>query len=218
MGADHLQDIQLLIFQATPFCNIDCKYCYLPNRSNTARIDPDLVRQTCEKVANSGFYQDSISVVWHAGEPLTVGPAYLSKLFDMCDPLASVAPRLTQHLQTNAMLIDGDFCDLFLESNARIGVSIDGPAHLHNRYRVGRNGNGSHEATMRGISMLRDRGIPFDVICVITSHSLEFAAEIYEFFSDIGAQSVGFNVDEIEGANSSSSMESIDYFLSLIHI
>jgi uncharacterized protein len=66
--------------------------------------------------------------------------------------------------------------------------------------------------TLRGIGVLRQSGIAFDVICVLTSHSLDCAEEIYEFFASIGASTVGFNVDEIEGTNRSSSMDGERFF------
>ena len=64
----------------------------------------------------------------------------------------------------------------------------------------------------RGIEQLRGFGIPFHAICVLTSDSLDRAEELYTFFEELGASTVGFNVDEIEGANCSSSMESEGYF------
>lgn len=203
--------VQLLIFQATPFCNINCSYCYLPNRAATERISPAIVNKAARSILQAGWVGRRISVVWHAGEPLTVGPEHLEKLMDACAPLQSIS--LVQHcIQTNATLIDERFCHMFARHNARIGVSIDGPRDLHDRHRLTRSGKGTFEAAMRGVGKLRQFGIGFDAICVLSAHSLDRAEEIYEFFASLGASTIGFNVDEIEGTNLTSSMESERFF------
>lgn len=205
---------RLLIFQTTPFCNIDCSYCYLPGRQVKTRIEPWIVSKASQSVIDGGWVGDRISVVWHAGEPLVVGPEYLELLIDACEPLHRVT-RVQHCVQTNAILISDHYCDLFSKRNIRVGVSIDGPRDLHDRHRVNRTGAGTFDAVMRGIETLRKFGIAFDVICVVTSDSLERAEELYEFFSNLGASTVGFNVDELEGVNRSSSMNAPGFFEAL---
>jgi uncharacterized protein len=192
--------VQLLIFQATAFCNIDCKYCYLPNRLDTRRISPSLISRAVERVIETGWLKDRLSVVWHAGEPLTVGHNCLEQLIDACAPLSAVA-RVQHRVQTNATLIDARFCEIFKAKGVRIGVSIDGPADLHDRNRIRRNKTGTFNEVIRGIQYLKEFSLPFDAICVLTAASLDRAEEIYEFFSNLGAATVGFNVDELEGMN-----------------
>jgi uncharacterized protein len=206
--------VRLLIFQTTPFCNIDCSYCYLPDRQVKTRIEPRIVSKAAQSVIDAGWTGDRISVVWHAGEPLVVGPEYLERLIDACAPLHR-ATRVQHCVQTNGMLISDRFCDLFSKRYVRVGVSIDGPRDLHDRHRVSRTGAGTFDAVMRGISTLREYGIAFDVICVVTSHSLSHAEELYEFFTNLGASTVGFNVDELEGVNRSSSMNTPGFFEAL---
>jgi uncharacterized protein len=131
--------VELLIFQATPFCNINCSYCYLPNRLSTARISTSVVHKAARSIVEAGWVHDRISVVWHAGEPLTVGAGYLEGLIDACEPLTGVSQ--VQHcIQTNAILIDGASRNSFgagtlgsaLASMARakcmIGIASPGPA------------------------------------------------------------------------------------------
>lgn len=203
--------VELLIFQTTPFCNIDCRYCYLPNRKAKQRISPLTVSIAARQVAEAGWFGDRMSVVWHAGEPLAVGREHLERLVDACAPLQKVT-NIQHSVQTNATLLDKEFCDFFKRKRIRIGVSIDGPRDIHDRYRVTRAGKGTFDAVMRGIDRLRESEMDFSVICVLTSDSLDRAEEMYEFFHSIGASSVGFNVDELEGTNLSTSMDTDGYF------
>jgi uncharacterized protein len=208
---DAAPKVELLIFQATPFCNINCSYCYLPNREAKERIGAAVVRKAAESVVEAGWLGPRISVVWHAGEPLTVGPEYFEQLIDACAPLQK-ATQVQHCVQTNAMLINARFCEVFRTRHVRIGVSIDGPRDLHDKFRVSRAGKGTFDAVMSGIDTLREFGIGFDVICVLTAHSLRRAEELYEFFAGLGASTVGFNVDEVEGINCSTSMDSDGFF------
>src|SRR5438132_13119431 len=65
--------LQLLILQPTPFCNIDCDYCYLPDRDSKARMSPEVLRAAIDRVFESGLAGEGFTVVWHAGEPLVLG-------------------------------------------------------------------------------------------------------------------------------------------------
>src|SRR5208282_5960590 len=114
---------------------------------------------------------------------------------------------VVQSLQTNATLITQNWCDFFLEHGVEIGVSIDGPDFVHDAHRMTRKRTGSHAATMRGVKLLQDNGIPFHVISVVSKDSLDHADEIYRFFLDNGIEDVGFNIEETEGVNLTSSLE-----------
>jgi uncharacterized protein len=67
----------LVLLQSTGFCNIDCAYCYLPDRSNARhRMSMATAAQAARLIFESGLIKDSVDIVWHAGEPLTLPPAY----------------------------------------------------------------------------------------------------------------------------------------------
>jgi uncharacterized protein len=87
-----------------------------------------------------------------------------------------------------------------------MGISIDGPAFLHDRHRKDRQGRVTHARVMKGIDCLREHGIDFHVIAVITSDSLDHADEIFRFFLDLGVERLGFNVEELEGGHGSTSL------------
>jgi uncharacterized protein len=84
---------------------------------------------------------------------------------------------------------------------------MDGPAFLHDAHRVTRTGLPTHAAVMRGIGWLQRRGVPFQVICVLTAKSLHHAEAMANFFLEHGIGDVGFNMEETEGVNAHSSLE-----------
>ena len=89
---------------------------------------------------------------------------------------------------------------------SRVGVSIDGPDYIHDRSRKSWSGRGTLDKTLRGIENLKKHGIHFHTISVIGEASLGHAKEIYEFLVSLGPVLIGFNVEEQEGVNQTSTL------------
>jgi len=213
MATDH-GPISLGVIQPTPYCNLDCDYCYLPDRGERSRLAVELVDTILERVLESPYVGGDFTVLWHAGEPLAMPIAFYDEATrriraaeqrfneEREQPL-----RILQNIQTNATLIDQKWCDCLRRNRISVGVSLDGPAFLHDTHRRTRTGLGTHAATMRGISHLQRNEIPFSVIAVLTNDSLAYADEIFAFFLENGISEVGFNMEEKEGSNHHSSLD-----------
>jgi uncharacterized protein len=202
--------LELLVVQPTPFCNLDCSYCYLPNRGSKQRMREDTLEQTFRRVAESDLVRGPYTVVWHAGEPLVLPPAYYESAFALAARFSKPGVEVTHSFQTNATLLDEDFCEVIQRHKVRVGVSIDGPAFLHDARRKTRAGKGTHARVIAGMEMLHRRRIPFHVITVLTREALDYPDELYAFYLEQGIEQVGFNVEEIEGPNESSSLSAED--------
>ena len=72
--------VELLIIQGTPFCNIDCGYCYLPNRSDKSKISIETIEKTMERLFESDLVRSDFSIVWHCGEPLVLPITFYEKV------------------------------------------------------------------------------------------------------------------------------------------
>jgi uncharacterized protein len=198
----------LLVIQPTPFCNLDCDYCYLPSRSDKRRITRPTLERIFSSVFNSEFVGDNLTVVWHAGEPMVMPVAFYEDAFSIASAAAGRDTNLAHSFQTNGVLIDDRWCRFFAETHLRLGVSIDGPKLLHDAHRKTRRGRGTFDKVMRGIRRLQDSGIPFHVITVLTRDSLRYPDELFEFYLQDKLVEIAFNIEELEGANRSSSMMS----------
>jgi len=201
-----LGPVKLLVLQGTPFCNLDCAYCYLPNRSDTARMSSATVGSLVRRLLEDRLVSGPLLVNWHAGEPLVLPPAFYEERIPLFAPLVEAGIPVTHSLQTNGVLINDAYCELFRRFDIKIGVSVDGPAFLHDARRVTRSGKPTHAAVVAGMRMLQKHAIPFNVICVLTSRSLRHPEEVYYWFREMGVRAVAFNLEEIEGANLTSSM------------
>lgn len=189
----------LLILQPTTFCNIDCRYCYLPARSRSVRMSLGTVAAVLPNLAASGLTGRRMTAVWHAGEPLAVPLEFYRDAFRVLRGHGVEGLTLSQAIQTNGTLITDAHCELFRRESVHVSVSIDGPEFLHDRNRVGRDGRGTFARVMNGVRLLRRHAIPFNAICVLTAEALDHADAVYDFFADQNIGEVGFNIDELEG-------------------
>lgn len=191
--------IDTVVLQPTPFCNIACRYCYLPSRSDTSKMSLDTVRAVFTAVFASGWSHPWLTVIWHAGEPLVMPIAYYEEAFSLIASLCPPGIEVRHAIQTNGMLIDKAWCALFRRWEVGVGVSIDGPREIHDANRVTRQGRGTYDKTVAGIRCLVDEGIPFHVISVLSARGLRAPDEMLAFYRDLGIADVCFNVEESEG-------------------
>jgi uncharacterized protein len=200
-----MPQIQLLVVQPTPFCNIDCRYCYLPERTNKSVVSEETLSNLFRQVFASGWADEGLSVVWHAGEPMVLPVAFYRRAFALIDGLKPAGLEVKHSFQTNGTLIDDAWCGFIAEAGINVGVSVDGPQRLHDKNRVTRSGRGTFDKTIAGIRRLNAHGVPFHVISVLTADSLAAPREMFDFYLAEGIEHVCFNVEESEGEHRSAS-------------
>jgi uncharacterized protein len=205
-AAEPRPSIEMLVLQSTPFCNLDCSYCYLPDRTSKRQMSVATLQRTFERVFASPFLSNHLTVLWHAGEPLVPGVAYYENAFAIIDRLKPQNLAISHSIQTNATLLNQQWIDFFRAREVRVGTSIDGPPDLNDRSRRTRAGGGSFEQTMRGIRLLQQHNYPFHVITVLTRESLRQPRRLFDFYLESGIGRVAFNVEEIEGIHVTSSL------------
>jgi uncharacterized protein len=197
--------IELLVIQPTPFCNIDCRYCYLPDRNSKAVVAPETLTNLFSQVFASGWVDGALSVIWHAGEPTVLPIGFYRNAFRTIDEVKPAGLPVLHSFQTNGTLIDDAWCEFFAEKNVNVGVSIDGPKRLHDRNRLTRSGRGTFDKTIAGVRLLRRHGVPFHVISVLSADGMASAREMFDFYVEEGIEQVCFNVEESEGDHVSES-------------
>src|ERR1700678_3310449 len=196
---DAVPVIETVVVQPTPFCNINCSYCYLPQRNVTTVMMQNTVVTLFSKLFSSGWMQPHVTIIWHAGEPLVVPVAFYQTAFEAIERLRPGAIEIRHSVQTNGMLITPEWCDLFKTWNVGVGVSIDGPKHLHDAHRVTRSGRGTFDRAIEGVRILRRENVPFHVISVLSAAALDGPQEMLDFYLAEGIEDVCFNVEESEG-------------------
>lgn len=191
--------MEIVVVQPTPFCNIACTYCYLPSRDAKSVIALDTVKALFGKIFASPYPAPQLTVIWHAGEPLVVPAAFYREAFDIIEAMRPPSLEVRHAFQTNGILLSPEWCDLFKRYDVGVGVSIDGPKHLHDAHRLTRSGRGTFDRTMAGIRLLQSEGVPFHVITVLSKEHLVDPEMLVDFYLDAGITDVCFNVEESEG-------------------
>ena len=190
-----------IVMQPTPMCNLNCRYCYLPDRRSKHFMSPELASKVALDVAQLGR---PITIIWHGGEPLAVGHDRFRSLLEPFR-VPALDGSIEHAVQTNATLIDARWCDIFREYSISVGVSLDGPDWA-NINRVDWAGNPSFSKAVNGIRLLQDANIPFNVLVVVSDLAINNAGALYHFFLDFGCKSIGINIEEIEGINHRSTL------------
>jgi uncharacterized protein len=193
--------IGIVVLQPTPFCNINCSYCYLPQRNDKTVMTDATLRAVFERIFASGWASADLSLIWHAGEPLVVSPEFYERAFQAIEALRPASVRVRHSMQTNGMLISREWCKLFESWRVGVGVSIDGPKHFNDAHRVTRTGKSTFERALAGVRLLREEGVPFHVISVLSQRSMDAAGEMLAFYESEGIEDICFNVEESEGAH-----------------
>ncbi len=180
-------------------CNLDCVYCFYlekeklyPERQRDWRMNDDtLSRYIAQQIdAQQG---DEVVFSWQGGEPTLLGVVFYQRAFELQQQyVANKSVSIINTFQTNGINIDETWALLFKEHQVLVGISIDGPQHLHDAYRVKRNGEPTFEKVMAAISILKHHGVPFNTLTVVHDLNGEHPEAVYEFLVSIGSNFLQF--------------------------
>ncbi len=194
--------VDLLVIQPTPFCNINCTYCYLPNRDNPNKININIIGRIIDRLIEDKILNNNLSIVWHAGEPLVLPPTFYKPLFTIIKlKLLPLGITVQHSIQTNGTLITQEWCNFIKEHDIKIGVSIDGPQPIHDANRKMRNGKGTFDKVLSGINLLKTNHINYHGIAVVNQNSIMDPEGFFNFFYTNGFYNLGLNIEEIEGVH-----------------
>jgi uncharacterized protein len=178
-------------------CNLNCTYCYVYNKGDdTWRNQPSVMSDEVFELAiaridefcnESG--QRAVKIIFHGGEPTLVGVRAFER---MCVRIREHLARreVFLSLQTNATLLDDAWAAVIKANDVGVGISIDGPAEVHDRARVYHSGGGSHAGVLRGIAALRDAGIELHFLTVMQLGSDPVC--IHQYLVDCGARTINY--------------------------
>jgi uncharacterized protein len=132
-----------------------------------------------------------ISIGWQGGEPTLMGIPFYRKALDLMQRHGR-GQAVANGLQTNGVLIDKRWARLFRDYHFLIGLSLDGPQHVHDHYRTDRSGRGSWQKAFDAARLLLDQGVEVNVLTVVNDYSVRFPEEIYAFHRSAGLNFMQF--------------------------
>lgn len=171
----------LVVFHPTPFCNLDCTYCWAPDRVIQSKMLLSIVERTLKNLYSNPNITH-IDFCWLTGEPLVMGLEYYKEVVELCDKLKPVTINISFSLQTNGTLLNEEWAIFFKKKDFVIGVSIDGPKEIHDKQRKNKAGKATFEKALNGINLLIKHEVKGGALCVITKNTLELSPEELFFF------------------------------------
>lgn len=180
----------LLVKPSSADCNLRCTYCFYLRKS---RLYPETYQhrmsdEALERLISSYMATDQPQYVfgWQGGEPTMMGVEFFRRVTELQQKYGRRGAVVANGLQTNATLINNEFASHLAQYNFLAGISLDGPAELHNAFRKTSKGQGSHEAVLRGLDCLRTHGVEFNVLTVVNSANVTHATELYQYLCRLG--------------------------------
>jgi len=179
-----------------PICNLDCQYCfYLEKEHLYPAVErwkmPDDVLEAYIRQLIQQQDVPQISFAWQGGEPTLLGVDFFRRVVQLQQQYAA-GKQITNALQTNATLLDDAWCAFLAEQKFLVGVSIDGPPALHDRYRLDKRQQPTSAAVLRGIALLKKHGAEFNTLTVVHRHNAQKPLEVYEYLRQIGSGFIQF--------------------------
>ena len=178
-------------------CNLECRYCYYVGKEDlfgkggsTRMTDQILEKYIAQHIEASPT--PVIRFSWHGGEPTVLGLDYFQKIVALQSKCLPPGRSIMNGIQTNGTLLDEEWCRFLAAEGFSVGLSLDGPKELHDPFRVDKSQGPTHERVMRGCGLLRQFGIPFDILCVVHALNVRHPLAVYRFFREIGANYIGF--------------------------
>jgi uncharacterized protein len=191
------REFQVFVKPAGAVCNLDCPYCYYRDKRSlypdtaVSRMPESLLEEyIVQHIEAAGGPEIAFS--WHGGEPTTLGVGFFRRAVELQRKHQPAGWRIRNGIQTNGVLLDEEWGRFLAAEDFSIGLSLDGPAELHDVYRVTKGGQPTHRQALRGYELLRKHAVPTDIVCVVHDRNVLYPLTVYRFFREIGCKYVGF--------------------------
>ncbi|KFD20754.1 anaerobic sulfatase maturase [Yokenella regensburgei] len=179
-------------------CNLDCQYCFYLHKEDLLHQphDKGMSDEVLEKFIRQYIQsQDGEEIIfsWQGGEPTLMGLDFFEKVIALQKKYQPQHQRIENDFQTNAVLINDKWAAFLKKHNFLVGVSIDGPQEIHDRFRVTRSGKPTFDKVMAGIEALKRHQVPFNALAVVNRVNARFPREVYRFLTrELGATYIQF--------------------------
>jgi uncharacterized protein len=180
-----------------PLCNLNCMYCFYLEKQALFSMD-EKYRMSDEVL--SAFITNYVKsqptpvveFVWQGGEPTLLGINFFKRVIELQRPFV-YQKTIRNSLQTNGTLLTDEWCDFLKRNNFMVGISLDGPKDIHDRYRRDRQGNGTFGRVLQGLRLLQKHKVEYNVLASIARDTTTRPLDVYNFFKDKGIEFIQFS-------------------------
>jgi uncharacterized protein len=165
-----------------------CKYCFYLDRcelypeTEQHRMSDEVLDQMLRTFMATKQPQHAIG--WQGGEPTLMGLPFFQRVTELQKQYGQRGIPVSNGLQTNTTLLDDAWCTHLGRYKFLVGVSIDGPAPIHDHYRVNAAGRGAHADVMRGLAALKRNHVEYNVLTLVSQSNVRQPREVYRYLRD----------------------------------
>ncbi len=179
-----------------PVCNLACDYCfYLEKKtlfgSGEQYRMSDKVLSTFITRYIAAQPTPAVDFVWQGGEPTLLGIEFFKRVVNLQKPFTG-QKAITNSLQTNGTLLTDRWCEFLKKHHFMVGISLDGPEQIHDRYRRDRKGNGTFAKVLQGLQLLQKHEVDYNVLASVARETARYPHEVYRFLKDKGVEFIQF--------------------------
>ena len=182
-----------------PVCNIRCEYCFYlekeklyPEGEKWKMSDQTLEAYVRQYIEAQPPEVEEIDFAFQGGEPTLLGIDFFRRAIELQKQYAPDGKKIHNSLQTNGIKLDDRWCEFLKENGFLVGLSLDGPADLHNRYRVDRQGRGTHDRVLRAMACLKKHAVEFNALVCVNRTNADHPRPVYRFFQQAGVEFLQF--------------------------
>ena len=177
-------------------CNLRCAYCYYLDKASSVYSGREPVMslellELCIRDFCDSCDLPELTVEWHGGEPLLAGMDFFRSALALERKYSGGRP-VHNMLQTNGTLLDGEWAAFFHDNNFLLGLSLDGPEDIHDRYRRTVSGGGTFREVMHALEVLHRRRVEFNTLTTVSKAGEGRGSEVYRFLKSAGSQYMQF--------------------------
>lgn len=188
--------IDKIVVKIASRCNINCSYCYMYNMGDLSYklqpkfIDSETTKNFATKMLShlKANNTENLLIVIHGGEPLMMKKNDFENFIKAFDTITENNINVRFSMQTNAILLDDEWCDLFKKYDIKVGVSLDGSKEENDKFRVDKKGKGTYDLVINGINVLKRNQLRTGILSVMNLNSDPI--EYYEHFKSLNLTSV----------------------------
>ncbi len=171
-----------------PICNLDCEYCFFLSKEalypgDRFRMADDLLATYLRQYLGSQP-DGEVTVAWQGGEPTLMGVDFFRRAVALAEDVRRPGQTLQHTIQTNGTLLTDEWCELFAAHRFLVGISIDGPPDVHDRFRVDKRGGPTSDKVLRGLRLLQSHGVDVNVLCTVHAANQDRPLDVYRYFRD----------------------------------
>ncbi len=178
-------------------CNLDCTYCFFLSKEqlypgDRFRMSDDLVTKYLTQLIEAHRTRE-ITIAFQGGEPTLMGVDFYRRLVAKAKEIAGPQRLLDLTVQTNGTLLDDEWCEFLAAENVLVGLSLDGPAAMHDAYRVDKQGRPTYDRVKAAWDLLQRHNVATNVLCSVHAANADHGLEVYEHFrDDLGVRFIQF--------------------------